>query len=662
LAATFTVNSTDDITDANPGDGVCATAAGGNVCTLRAAIQESNQLPGRDTINIPANTFTLTIGGRNEDAAATGDLDLADDVDLVGSTSGPTTINANGIDRVFDVIGPAVVTMTHLIIQGGLAQGESGGGLRSDAALTLTAVVMRNNRAFDQDGGAIANFAAGQLQLTNVTLSGNTAAVSGGAISNFDQATVRLTNVTISGNSAQSGGGIRNLSAAHIVNSILAKNPTGGNCSGSAVVSHGFNLEDGTFCLLDQPTDLSNTDPLFAGPLSDNGGYTLTVALASGSPAIDAADNSQCPDTDQRGFPRPIDGNADSIATCDIGAFEWQPNFTPTATPAATATPTITVPPTTSPTPTDTVPPTDTPPPTPTETPRGPTLLIATVSGSPGSDTNFSVTLDAEGAEVGSVQSDIGFDVTSIPIAALPGGLPDCTINPDLGKQGLFSFISSAGCPGTSCQCTGTACSAVRAAVLSLSPPIAPLPDGALLYSCRVSIAVNAVPGEYPLPQKRIAMGDLLGGALPGAGGTYGEIVVLELPTPTASPTDTPNATPTDTPTMTPTNSPSATNTATPTDTPSATVTSTPTNTATAAPSSTATPTPTASPTRTSIPCVGDCDGDGEVTVNELIVMVNIALGNTPLTGCVAGDADHSGDITIDEILRAVNNALHSCA
>src|SRR5690606_38888623 len=56
-AATFTVNNTADAPDANPGDGICATASG--VCTLRAALQEANAAAGADTINVPAGTYTL---------------------------------------------------------------------------------------------------------------------------------------------------------------------------------------------------------------------------------------------------------------------------------------------------------------------------------------------------------------------------------------------------------------------------------------------------------------------------------------------------------------------------------------------------------------------------------------------------------------------------
>jgi hypothetical protein len=68
-----------------------------------------------------------------------------------------------------------------------------------------------------------------------------------------------------------------------------------------------------------------------------------------------------------------------------------------------------------------------------------------------------------------------------------------------------------------------------------------------------------------------------------------------------------------------------------------------------------------ACPTPTPISCVGDCDGSGDVTVNELITMVNIALGNTALSACPVGDADGSGEITVNEIIAAVNNALTGC-
>src|SRR5437867_13154215 len=101
-AATFTVNDdTQDAVDAAPGDGSCATA--GATCTLRAAIQEANAHAGADTIMVPAGTYLLTIAGQGEDIAATGDLDITDDVTITGAGADNTILDGNGIDRIFDI-------------------------------------------------------------------------------------------------------------------------------------------------------------------------------------------------------------------------------------------------------------------------------------------------------------------------------------------------------------------------------------------------------------------------------------------------------------------------------------------------------------------------------------------------------------------------------
>ena len=60
-------------------------------------------------------------------------------------------------------------------------------------------------------------------------------------------------------------------------------------------------------------------------------------------------------------------------------------------------------------------------------------------------------------------------------------------------------------------------------------------------------------------------------------------------------------------------------------------------------------------------PCVGDCDGDGQVTVDEVILGVNIALGNTLLTQCPALDGNLDSLLTIEELVRGVNDALFGC-
>lgn len=59
--------------------------------------------------------------------------------------------------------------------------------------------------------------------------------------------------------------------------------------------------------------------------------------------------------------------------------------------------------------------------------------------------------------------------------------------------------------------------------------------------------------------------------------------------------------------------------------------------------------------------CAGDCNDDGQVTVDEIITLVNIALGNAPVADCQAGDLNHDSQVTVDEILTAVNSALNGC-
>jgi hypothetical protein len=59
--------------------------------------------------------------------------------------------------------------------------------------------------------------------------------------------------------------------------------------------------------------------------------------------------------------------------------------------------------------------------------------------------------------------------------------------------------------------------------------------------------------------------------------------------------------------------------------------------------------------------CPGDCDGDGSVTVDEIVKCVNIALGSLLAAECPSCDIDFSGTVTVDEIITSVNNALSGC-
>jgi hypothetical protein len=58
--------------------------------------------------------------------------------------------------------------------------------------------------------------------------------------------------------------------------------------------------------------------------------------------------------------------------------------------------------------------------------------------------------------------------------------------------------------------------------------------------------------------------------------------------------------------------------------------------------------------------CTGDCNGDGRVTIDEVVRLVSFVLGDAVIA-CPAGDSDASGTITVDEVVTAVNNALGGC-
>lgn len=166
-------------------------------------------------------------------------------------------------------------------------------------------------------GGAI-DQRSGSASITNSTFSANQAAW-GGAINSF--ANLSIDNTTFYGNTSTEGGAISG--TAILTNTIVAGSLMGGDCYGS-MVDGGHNLDSDGTCGFDPANgSLPNTNPRL-GPLQDNGGPTLTHVLSPASPAIDAGDNSQCPLTDQRYVSRPIDGDVDGIATCDMGAYEFE--------------------------------------------------------------------------------------------------------------------------------------------------------------------------------------------------------------------------------------------------------------------------------------------------------------------------------------------------
>lgn len=134
-------------------DGICTE----DDCSLREAVITSNTCAGLQDIELPPGTYTLSIVGRGEDGAHTGDLDITDKVNLVGR-DGEAVIDAGGIDRVFHIIelpetdGPHITLLKNLTITGGMADNIGGGIYVQDAMIFADSVNLRGNQAGSEDG------------------------------------------------------------------------------------------------------------------------------------------------------------------------------------------------------------------------------------------------------------------------------------------------------------------------------------------------------------------------------------------------------------------------------------------------------------------------------------------------------------------------------
>jgi uncharacterized repeat protein (TIGR01451 family)/CSLREA domain-containing protein len=238
LLATFLVNSTADLVDLDPGDGICEASSGGP-CTLRAAIQEANALAnttGPEIIAIPAGTYTLTRTGADEQQSVSGDLDITDSLILRGTSAVDTIIDAAGIDRVFDIVRGSV-EIHGLTIRGGAIEDEdlpiagSGGGIRNEDNLTMVDSVVTGN--VGNLGAGIANY-NGTLRIVRSIISGNGAelTVRGGGIANlanYDPASLDIIESTISGNQATAGGGIYNRAYDGSATTTVTRSTISGN-------------------------------------------------------------------------------------------------------------------------------------------------------------------------------------------------------------------------------------------------------------------------------------------------------------------------------------------------------------------------------------------------------------------------------------------------
>ncbi|MHC4676186.1 MAG: choice-of-anchor Q domain-containing protein [Planctomycetota bacterium] len=311
------------------------TITGGNVSAEGGGIY----LFGGYTLNISSCIVTgNTSSGRGGGIAAPS---LNSTLNITNCTiSTNTTTGSSGAGNGGGIYNAGTVTITNSSITGNTIGESNGGGIYNDGTLTISDTTISGNQVTTNYGGGIYNY--GDLTITGSTISGNSDGLGVGGI--LQQGTATIYNTTISGNT---GIGIRNIGGpgsnstflystiayntgtgyvhsgtATFTNTIVANNGT--DCTGTTGGTFhdaGWNLDTDNTCSFADFTDLPGTDPLL-GPLQDNGGPTLTHALLSGSPAIDAGDNVACPSTDQRGVTRPQDGDLNGSAICDIGAYE----------------------------------------------------------------------------------------------------------------------------------------------------------------------------------------------------------------------------------------------------------------------------------------------------------------------------------------------------
>ncbi len=383
------VNSTLDLPDADPADGVCDAdlVTPGLQITLRAAVQHANVTLGADAITLPAGVYKLKIKGAGEDAAATGDLDLLEDVTITGADALTTIVDAKKAkDRSFEVFAGVAAAISGLTLRGGFTNTPALGGaaIRVDGTLALSQVIITKNRStddaggvefsdahtgpstvtdvvfeknkagddgagVDQDGGQVdfvrCTFAKNKAgdegggyessnataTFLNCTFSGNAAAFDGGALNVEEGGDLTITHCTLTKNKAPQGGGLSIQDGAllgtdAVVRNTIFDNVKKQNCAGT-MASGGGNIDTGTSCALAAALDQSSVDPkLLLLPLAANGGIGRTHLLKPGSPALDAADDviGGLAGSDQRGLPRPVDIAGVGSTATDVGAVEMQ--------------------------------------------------------------------------------------------------------------------------------------------------------------------------------------------------------------------------------------------------------------------------------------------------------------------------------------------------
>jgi hypothetical protein len=313
-------------------DGGALANWGGSVSLNHGTISGNWSGYGGGVYNLEGSTNLSNVSLKGNSAARGGGLYNEEGTVTLGNVTvrGNQAVSDGG--GLYNETGSTIL-LSNVTVSDNTA-GDDGGGLyHAGSSLIVVSVTLHNNNAGDSGGGLLNN---GTAVLMGVTLSENSAVLGGGQYNEGGTATVD--NTTLSGNSADQGGGLYNYSGTTNLtnvtvhgnsgshdgggilldggtvtarNSIVANSPAGGNCFGTPT-NNGFNLADDTTCGF---TEVAN---VLLGPLTFNGGPTLTHLPLAGSPAINfVASGCPPPATDQRGAVRPVGG------LCDAGAVEF---------------------------------------------------------------------------------------------------------------------------------------------------------------------------------------------------------------------------------------------------------------------------------------------------------------------------------------------------
>lgn len=213
---TITVSTTDDEDDGFLG--------GGDGISLREAVLYSGD---GDTIELGSETYVLTRAGAGEDIGHSGDLDvIGKSLTVVGNGRDNTTIDADGIDRIFHVLPGASLTVKNATITGGLVDDQHGGAFYNlNGSLTIQDCLVTGNETTDSGdddeyhGGALFMMSTdnntASTTISGSTFESNIADNQGGAIQattfSLDgpaTTTLLMDTTVITNNQAEIGGGI----------------------------------------------------------------------------------------------------------------------------------------------------------------------------------------------------------------------------------------------------------------------------------------------------------------------------------------------------------------------------------------------------------------------------------------------------------------------